>query len=49
MDKMGKKIVQAAKLFDSKATMDKLMVLMRRAQENGKKKSGRGADIICYI
>jgi hypothetical protein len=49
MDKTGEKIVRGVEFLDSKATIDKLMVLMKRAQENSEKKFGRGADIVRYV
>jgi hypothetical protein len=46
MDKMGEKIVRGVEFLDSKATIHKLMVFMKRAQEKSEKKFGRGADIV---
>ncbi|TKA61380.1 hypothetical protein B0A49_11267 [Cryomyces minteri] len=49
MDKTGEKIVRAIEFLDSKATMDKLVVLMKRAQENSEKKFGSGADMVHWL
>lgn len=49
VDVTGEKIVRAVEFLDSKATIDKLMGLMKRAQANREKMVGRGADVIRYV
>ena len=49
LDKTGEKLVRGVEFLDSKATIDKLMGLMKRAQENREGKLGKGADVIRYV
>ncbi len=49
MDRTGEKVVRAVEFLDSKATLDKLVGLMKRAQENSEKKSGSGGNMISWL
>ncbi|KAH8697047.1 hypothetical protein BGW36DRAFT_377840 [Talaromyces proteolyticus] len=49
MDETGEKIVRGVEFLDSKATIDTLLGLMKRAQENKEQRVGKGADIVRYV
>lgn len=49
MDQTGEKIVRVTEFLDSKATLDKLVGLMKRAQENSERKSGGGGDMKSWL
>jgi len=49
MDRTGEKIVRVVEFLDSKATLDKLVGLMKRAQRNSEEKSGSGGDMIPWL